>query len=265
MKAGTRNAHWAALLIAAVCFSAVAAAQSDDEEAAVAGDIEMAWIVSAAARAAIEEVWRNTRSFPADRTETGMSPTPSDTSFGPVAALDVTDGHVFVTFGGEAHPTLLGKSVVFSPTVTPNQNIEWMRNRSMEVPAEDRHGWVRAPVDMIGNSPDSWQEFLGADTQLHEKGSCIGENTIEPIVCVGLAGSDTEAHFVKNLSSGREFLIYLESSSQTLLTSLGVNTIPIGEDRVARLERCWEAGCDVLEVVENPGGTRSATWSYYVE
>jgi len=140
VKAGTRNAHWAALLIAAVCFSAVAAAQSDDEEAAVAGDIEMAWIVSAAARAAIEEVWRNTRSFPADRTETGMSPTPSDTRTGPVAALDVSDGHVFVTFGSEAHPTLLGKTVVFSPTVTPNQNIEWMRNRSMEVPAADDDG-----------------------------------------------------------------------------------------------------------------------------
>lgn len=264
MKTGFRLLQLAALLIAAVCFSHVAAAQSDDEEA-VAGDIEMAWIMSAAARAAIEEVWRNTRSFPADRTETGMSPSPADTRTGPVAALDVTDGHVFVTFGAEAHPTLLGKIVVFSPKVSPEGSIEWVRNHSLEVPAEDRHGWVRAPVDMVGNSRDSWQEFLGKDTRLHEKGSCMGENTIEPIVCYGLAGSETEARFVKNLSSGREFLIYLESSSQTLLSSLGVNTIPIGEDRVARLERCWEAGCDVLEVVENPGGTRSATWSYYVE
>jgi len=140
VKAGFRLLHLAALLIAAVCFSAVAAAQSDDEEAAVAGDIEMAWIVSAAARAAIEEVWRNTRSFPADRTETGMSPTPSDTSFGPVAALDVTEGHVFVSFGGGAHPTLRGKTVVFSPRVKPEGSIEWVRNRSMEVPAADDDG-----------------------------------------------------------------------------------------------------------------------------
>jgi len=148
VKSGFRFLHLAALLIAAICFSHVAAAQSDDEEAAVAGDIEMAWIISAAARAAIEEVWRNTRSFPADRTETGMSPTPSDTGFGPVAALDVTDGHVFVTFGGEAHPTLLGKTVVFSPKVRPEGSIEWVRNRSMQIPAEDRDV-SGAPVDDV--------------------------------------------------------------------------------------------------------------------
>lgn len=148
MNTGFRLPQLAALLIAAVCFSHVAAAQSDYEEAAVAGDIEMAWIISAAARAAIEEVWRNTRSFPADRTETGMSPSPADTRSGPVAALDVTDGHVFVTFGGEAHPTLLGKTVVFSPRVTPEQRIQWVRNRSMEIPAEDRDVGG-APVDDI--------------------------------------------------------------------------------------------------------------------
>ncbi|WP_405240038.1 pilin [Lentisalinibacter orientalis] len=148
MKTGFRLLQLAALLIAAVGFSHVAAAQSDDEEAAVAGDIEMAWIISAAARAAIEEVWRNNRSFPADRTETGMSPSPADTRTGPVAALDVTDGHVFVTFGGEAHPTLLGKTVVFSPRVTSEQSIQWVRNRSLEVPAEDRDV-SGAPVDDI--------------------------------------------------------------------------------------------------------------------
>lgn len=146
MKAAFRLLHLAALLIAAVCFSHVAAAQSDDKEAAVAGDIEMAWIISAAARAAIEEVWRNTRSFPADRTETGMSPAPSDTSVGPVAALDITDGHVFVSFGEEAHPTLLGKTVVFSPRVTSEQSIRWVGNHSMEITAEDRDV-SGAPVD----------------------------------------------------------------------------------------------------------------------
>ncbi len=148
MKSGFRLLQLAALLIAAVCFSHVAAAQSDGEEATVAGDIEMAWIMSAAARAAIQEVWRNTRSVPADRTETGMSPSPADTRAGPVAALDVTDGHVFVTFGGEAHPTLLGKTVVFSPKVRPEGSIEWVRNHSLEVPAEDRDV-SGAPIDDV--------------------------------------------------------------------------------------------------------------------
>lgn len=148
MKTGFRLLHLAALLIAAVCFCQFAAAQPDEEEAAVAGDIEMAWIVSAAARAAIEEVWRNTQSFPADRTETGMSPTPSDTSVGPVAALDVTDGHVFVSFGDGAHPTLLGKTVVFSPRVSPEGSIEWVRNHSLEVPGKDRNV-SGAPVDDV--------------------------------------------------------------------------------------------------------------------
>ncbi|HKL63742.1 MAG TPA: pilin [Woeseiaceae bacterium] len=140
MNTGLRLLQLPAPLIAAVCFSHFATAQSCEEKAAVAKDIEMAWIVSAAARAAIEEIWRNTRSFPANRGETGMSPTPADTRAGPLAALDVTDGHVLVTFGGEAHPTLRGKTVVFSPRVTPEQGIEWVRNRSMEVPADDRDG-----------------------------------------------------------------------------------------------------------------------------
>lgn len=49
---------------------------------------------------------------------------------GPVAALDVSNGHVFVTFGREAHPMLMGQTVVFSPMVTPEQTIEWRRNRA---------------------------------------------------------------------------------------------------------------------------------------
>lgn len=140
MNTGLRLLQLPAPLIAAVCFSHFATAQSCEEEAAVARDTEMAWIVSAAARAAIEEVWGNTRSFPANRRETGMSPTPADTRFGPVAALDVTDGHVLVTFGGDTHPALRGKTVVFSPRVTPEQSIKWVRNRSMEMPDDDRDG-----------------------------------------------------------------------------------------------------------------------------
>lgn len=254
----------AVALIAAACFCQPAAAQSD-EDATTAGDIQMAWAISAAARAAIGEVWRTTGSFPADRRETGMSPRPTDTGFGPVTALDITDGHVFVSFGGEAHPALAGDTVVFSPKVTPDQRIEWVRNPSLETPADDKEGWLRAPIDVVGNSVESWQDFLGPNAELRGPAVCHGEETMESRACYSLADRETEAHFLRSLPSGREFLVLVESSSQALLTGLGVNTLPVGEDRVARFEHCWDAGCDLLEVIENPDGTRSATWAYYVD
>jgi len=253
-----------ALIIVACCCQP-AAAQSDEDDAAIAADIETAKIISAAARAAIEEVWRNTHAFPADRRATGMSPMPNDTRAGPVAALDVRDGHVFVTFGREAHPSLVGNTVVFSPRVTPGRRIEWARNPSLETPAEDEEGWLRAPLDIVGRSVESWQDFLGPNTSLSLAEVCQGEETMESIACYVLTDSETEAHFLQSLPSGREFLVLVESSSQALLTGLGVNTLPIGKDRVARFERCWDAGCDLLEVIEHPDGTRSATWSYYVD
>lgn len=74
---------------------------------------------------------------PANRTQAGMTPNPTDTQGKYVQSVDVTDGRITVVFGNEANSVIRNESVTFTPYETDEFSIVW------------RCGYAAAPVGLM--------------------------------------------------------------------------------------------------------------------
>ena len=70
---------------------------------------------SAAVKSPIMDGYNNTGQPPADRTEAGMTANAADTKGSYVASVDVVDGRIDVTFGGDAHAEIFGDTISLTP------------------------------------------------------------------------------------------------------------------------------------------------------
>ncbi|MEO1543504.1 MAG: pilin [Pseudomonadota bacterium] len=100
-------------------------------------EIREAFYLSAAARYAIFEIWKDRGSFPKNRTETGMAQSPENINSGAVGALDVFSGIVVVTFSDEAQEALRGKVIVFEPAIEDGRAIVWRCGVALPAGASD--------------------------------------------------------------------------------------------------------------------------------
>jgi type IV pilus assembly protein PilA len=62
---------------------------------------------------------------PANRTEAGLTPTPTDTQGKYVAAVDVSVGTVIVTFGNSAHAIIANLTMTLTPYQTNDLSVVW--------------------------------------------------------------------------------------------------------------------------------------------
>ena len=90
---------------------AIAAYQTYTIRAQVAEGVSMA----AAVQSPIMDGYNNTGQPPADRTEAGMTANAADTKGSYVASVDVVDGRIDVTFGGDAHAEIFGDTISLTP------------------------------------------------------------------------------------------------------------------------------------------------------
>jgi type IV pilus assembly protein PilA len=95
---------------------AVSAYQTYTVRAQVAEGISMA----ASAKTPVMDAFNNDGEPPAGRVEAGMSAAPTDTKGKYVAQVEVVDGRVDVTFGGDAHADIFGDTVSFTPYLAGN-------------------------------------------------------------------------------------------------------------------------------------------------
>lgn len=100
---------------------AISAYQTYTVRAQVAEGINMA----AGAKAPVIDAFNMDGEPPAGRVEAGMSAPPTDTNGKYVAQVDIVNGRVDVTFGGDAHVEIFGQSVSFTPYATPSNGFVW--------------------------------------------------------------------------------------------------------------------------------------------
>jgi len=81
--------------------------------------------MAAMAKAPIVDAFLNSGEAPADRPSAGMSPLPPDTMGKYVQSVDVADGSVVVTFGGEANAVIAGRTFTLTPYETGNLGVVW--------------------------------------------------------------------------------------------------------------------------------------------
>jgi type IV pilus assembly protein PilA len=62
---------------------------------------------------------------PADRSEAGMTPLPSDTQGNYVSAVNIIDGRIEITFGNEANAEISGKTLSLTPYTSGSGSILW--------------------------------------------------------------------------------------------------------------------------------------------
>ena len=71
---------------------------------------------------------------PANRSQAGMSPNPTDTQGKYVASIDVVTGTVVVTFGNEAHAVINGLTITLTPYQTPELGVVWRCGHAPQPP-----------------------------------------------------------------------------------------------------------------------------------
>ena len=100
---------------------AVSAYQTYSVRAQVAEGINMA----AGAKTPVIDAFNNTGEPPGGRADAGMSAPATDTRGKYVAQVDVIDGRVEVTYGGDAHTDIFGQTVSFTPYMTTGNMVIW--------------------------------------------------------------------------------------------------------------------------------------------
>ena len=100
---------------------AVSAYQTYTVRAQVAEGINMA----VGAKTPVIDAYNNTGEPPVGRAEAGMTANPTDTKGKYVAEVDVEDGRVIVTFGGDSHADIFGETISFTPYLTTGNLIVW--------------------------------------------------------------------------------------------------------------------------------------------
>ena len=100
---------------------AISAYQTYTVRAQVAEAINMA----AGAKSPVIDAFNMDGEPPAGRPEAGMSLAPTDTRGKYVSQVDIFEGRVEVTFGGDAHVEIFGQTVYFTPYTSPGGSIVW--------------------------------------------------------------------------------------------------------------------------------------------
>ena len=100
---------------------AIAAYQTYTVRAQVAEGINMA----AGAKAPVIDAFYMDGEPPAGRPEAGMTLAPTDSRGKYVAQVNIVNGRVDVTFGGDAHAEIFGQTVSFTPYTTVSGGIVW--------------------------------------------------------------------------------------------------------------------------------------------
>ena len=77
------------------------------------------------AKVPIVEAFLNDGEAPADRTQAGMTPNPTDTSSYYVESVAVVDGRVDITFGHSANAVISGRILRLTPYETPELSVVW--------------------------------------------------------------------------------------------------------------------------------------------
>ena len=100
---------------------AVSAYQTYTVRAQIAEGISMA----AGAKTPVIDAFNNTGEPPGDRTDAGMTAAATDTKGKFVSQVEVIDGRVVVTFGGDAHADIFGETVSFTTYMTSGNMVIW--------------------------------------------------------------------------------------------------------------------------------------------
>ena len=100
---------------------AISAYQTYTVRAQVAEGINMA----AGAKAPVIDAFNMTGEPPAGRVQAGMTLTPGDSRGKYVSQINIVNGRVDVTFGGDAHADIFGLTVSFTPYATLSNGFVW--------------------------------------------------------------------------------------------------------------------------------------------
>ena len=77
------------------------------------------------AKAPIVDAFNMTGMPAADRVAAGMTPLPTDTRGKYVSQVDIVNGRVDITFGGDAHQDINGDTLSVTPYAAPSGSIHW--------------------------------------------------------------------------------------------------------------------------------------------
>jgi type IV pilus assembly protein PilA len=100
---------------------AISAYQTYTVRAQVAEAINMA----AGAKAPVIDAFNMTGEPPAGRAEAGLTAVPTDSRGKYVSEVNIVNGRVDVTFGGDAHAEIFGLTVSFTPYATISNGFVW--------------------------------------------------------------------------------------------------------------------------------------------
>jgi len=100
---------------------AISAYQTYAVRAQISEGINMA----AGAKAPVVDAFNMDGEPPAGRPEAGMSVAPTDTRGKYVSQVDIFEGRVEVTFGGDAHAEIFGQTVYLTPYTSAGGSIIW--------------------------------------------------------------------------------------------------------------------------------------------
>ena len=82
--------------------------------------------LAAAAKAAVSETFLNRGAAPVNRTQAGMSATATDTRGKYVQSVEITNGVILVTYGGnEVNAGIRNETLGLTPYVTPDNSVAW--------------------------------------------------------------------------------------------------------------------------------------------
>ncbi len=81
--------------------------------------------LAAAPKTAIAESFVNRGVWPVDRAAAGLSATATDTTGQFVSSVNVANGEIIVTYGGNANAKITGNTLVFTPYETTDGGVAW--------------------------------------------------------------------------------------------------------------------------------------------
>ena len=114
---GTSNVAWVVALILPVPFMGILAAIAIPayQDYTIRAQIAEGMNLAAAAKAAVAETFLNTGVVPQDREDAGMSRAGTDTRGKYVSSVEIFEGRIDITYGGEANRIIAGQVLSITP------------------------------------------------------------------------------------------------------------------------------------------------------
>jgi len=103
----------------------------------VRAQVSEALNMAAGAKTPVADAFYTNGEPPAGRPETGMSTTPEDSKGAYVSKVDIFKGRVDVTMGNRVHADIFGKTISFTPYLTPSGGIVWRCGAADEPPGTE--------------------------------------------------------------------------------------------------------------------------------